>query len=1015
MRLRFTPLRILLAFSVLAAVALLVAWIERVSIANRFAEAEFDARKVDARYQITRVGPRTQRIEKLVIGDPRDPDLTAEWVEVDLAAGLGGVSARAIRARGVRLKGQLIDGKLSLGAVDRLLPAPSGEPFSLPDLLIDLRDAEMRLEMPEGRVGLALAGQGNLRDGFGGAVALVAPSLTRDGCRLNGVRASGAVSSADGEPRFAGPVTVAGATCPDLRLDSLRLVLDSRFGEALDSWKGSAQIAARAIAAPRAGAGGVGGSIAFDGNAAATKGSFDLAATALRVPSLSARDVGIEGSYEASFTEGLSVTSAGGLLARSLAPDRSLQARLKSLQGGAGTPVGPLVEALRRAFAGLERGSEARARYALAHDNGAGSIKLSALSATSVSGARLGVQGEAPVIVRWPGGVAFAGRALISGGGFPSIDAQLSGDGGVARIAPFASGGARLALEPVRFSFAPKGLALSTVATLDGPLGGGRVTGLRVPIALRPGQRLPQGCFPSGFRSLQVGGLRLAPANLSTCLTGANLRIAAPRLGGTLGQSPILLAASSASYSTSSGAFAADMLSVWLGSPERVSRFEIARLSGTTQRGGATGQFGGTSGQIGNVPILVSEASGGWRFINSVLELDGRLRAADAAPEPRYTPLVSEDFRLTIADGRIVAGGTARNPQTGIAIGNIDIRHALASGTGEAIIDVPGLAFGRALQPEQLTPITLGVIANVSGSVRGRGTVRWTPEGVTSSGGFRTEAMNFAAAFGPVTGLSGEIALSDLLGLESPSGQQVRIAAINPGILVTDGDVRYRLLPGQRVQIESGTWPFAGGTLRLQPTILDLGQQSERRLTFKVEGLDAARFITALEFENISATGIFDGELPMIFDASGGRIVGGRLVARDSGGTLSYVGQISNERLGTYGRIAFDALKAMKYTRLTIELDGALDGDVITKINFAGVNQAEIAGGRANLPIPVKIIGLNNIPFIFNVTITAKFRQLFEMARSFDDPSILINRALPQLEPLPRQTVKPPESGVPPQ
>lgn len=105
------------------------------------------------------------------------------------------------------------------------------------------------------------------------------------------------------------------------------------------------------------------------------------------------------------------------------------------------------------------------------------------------------------------------------------------------------------------------------------------------------------------------------------------------------------------------------------------------------------------------------------------------------------------------------------------------------------------------------------------------------------------------------------------------------------------------------------------------------------------------------------------------------------------------------------GRFAFDALKSMRYSRLAIDLNGAIDGDVITRVSFAGVNQAPVAGGRTKLPI--KILGASNIPFVFNVTITAKFRQLFDMARSVNDPSVFINRAYPKLQADPASPSKP--------
>src|SRR3546814_12321433 len=109
--------------------------------------------------------------------------------------------------------------------------------------------------------------------------------------------------------------------------------------------------------------------------------------------------------------------------------------------------------------------------------------------------------------------------------------------------------------------------------------------------------------------------------------------------------------------------------------------------------------------------------------------------------------------------------------------------------------------------------------------------------------------------------------------------------------------------------------------------------------SLRVEGLDAAQFIQQFDFRNFAVTGLFDGRLPLLFNADGGRIVGGRLIARSPGGTLAYVGEVSEADIGGAGKLAFDALKSLKYNALIIEMDGPLDGEIISTVLFNGSNQ----------------------------------------------------------------------------
>lgn len=979
MRLSFTPTRVLLLLVAVTLTIALGAYLERITIARHFADAEFAARKVDARYEIKAIGPRTQRFEHVVLGNPMRPDLTADWAEIELGLGLSGVKVRSVRASGVRLRGQFANGALSFGVVDRLLPKSSGEPFTLPDIYVGLNDARLSLDTEYGALAVQLDGKGNLQSGFSGRLVANASQAMIGSLEGKGLAGRLAVSTDRRRIRFAGPVSAENLAFAGNVLHSTTVRLSGDSSESFDD----------------------------------IEGSWLMNAAIERLLYGSARRVHADGRFE---LDGAGRRIMAQLQAEGAKPSRKDQARLgASVPTAAGTPVEPLLRQLRTALAMLDKGAVVTAPLEYRALGAERSLFVGPPTVIAASGARLLGNGRGFVMPLDRGQPTFDGEFALSGGGFPEGAVRLAlAEGrwtGSARVRPYRAGSAQLALTPISLRYDRAGLGLRTFASLDGPLGSGRVDGLSMPISLRPGRDPFSGCFLPSFRSVRIAGLQLAPTSLNVCVAGKEARLASARLSGRLGDSPIKLAANGARIGFSRGAFALNGVTVRLGAQDRLSLLDVSELTGRLEGAGAAGLFSQTSGEIANVPLKMSDGAGSWQFSGGVLILNGGLRIADAAAnDPRFNPLMADDFSLRFANSRIVASGTAREPKSLVRVADVRINHDLDAGTGRAILDVTGLTFGKGLQPEMLTTTTLGVIANVVGTIAGRGEIGWNPKNVTSSGIFRTDSLDMAAAFGPVTGLKGEIRLSDLLGLATAPGQHVEVASINPGIAVIDGDIRYQLLSGFKLRIEGGRWPFAGGWLILEPTDIDLSEAAERRLTFRVEGLDAGQFINQLQFENIDATGVFDGTLPMIFDEAGGRIEGGRLVAR-SGGTLAYVGEISNQNLGTMGRVAFDALKSLKYHRLSIDLNGPLDGDVVTRVSFAGVNQAPIEGVRAKLPIPVRVTGLTNFPFIFNVTITAPFRKLFDMSRTISDPSLLIERLNPDLQRIgPAKTIQPPES-----
>jgi hypothetical protein len=181
--------------------------------------------------------------------------------------------------------------------------------------------------------------------------------------------------------------------------------------------------------------------------------------------------------------------------------------------------------------------------------------------------------------------------------------------------------------------------------------------------------------------------------------------------------------------------------------------------------------------------------------------------------------------------------------------------------------------------------------------------------------------------------------------------------------------------------------------------------------------MDIARFVQQMEFSNIAATGTVDGVVPMIFDQHGGRIEGGHLVARREGGTLSYVGELTDRELGIYGKLAFDALKALRYSRLVIDLNGSLEGEFLAGVQLDGIARDVAAAPAPKGGISAMVVGralgqLAKIPFKFNIQVRGPFRALIGTARSFNDPTNLIQSVLPAMlkgQPT-KTTVQPNES-----
>lgn len=997
----------IIALLLLLAVALFALWLMRRSLADDAISNYLEKKGVEASYTLERVGLRTQRLRDVRIGDPDRPDLTADYIEIKTQVMITGrVEVYRVIARGLKVRGRLLeDGSFSLGQIDKLLPEGDGGPFELPDLAVDLADAQMSLATPYGGVGIAVVGRGHLQGGFEGMAALSSRRLAFDPCTLEAPRATLGIAIVAGRPNIDGPVRAASLACGDgLALAAPRIETDLELGADFDRVTGDFKVTAGS---------GRYGDGQRSGPMVATlgiKGPFDDLRGKLRarledaeVAGLTAETVRLAGNYRfdakaMDWRADGKLDLAGGSLAEGTAQNLA-----DGLKGLIGTPLDPIARKLARAIVVNARDFDAEADFVA--DDATGLVVRNA-GAAAAAGGRLTVAGGRGIAIPLDGGEMTIDTGIaIEGGELPSVRLSISDPAngrrtGTAEIAPYRAGGALAAFSGVKFAEEAGGwFGFSGNARLTGPLPGGFVEDLRVPIdgRLGPNGELEflSGCHDAQVRRFGMGSLVLDNARVRVCgeggalfskTRGLNFTTGPVDLRGTLGGNPFSLEASRGGVVQAEGFRLADV-EVVMGDPANPIRLDAGEVKGAVA-GGLAGTFADANATIGSVVVGLAEISGTWQVDGSDLYVQGELTAYDRNEPVRFYPLISENVRFAMVDGLITASGTLTHPYSGIDIMDVTVTHSMASGDGKALLDVSrGVVFDENLQPEELTPITQGVIALVVGKIAGQGEIAWGNGETTSSGTFDIIDTNLAASFGPVTGLDTTIHFTDLLGLVTPPGQSATVDLLDPGIPVDTGVLTYQLLGDQLVKIEQGAWPFMGGTLFLRETILDFGRPSAKRLTFAVEGFDAELFVTRLEFDDtIYLTGIFDGVLPMIFDTEGGRIVGGRLDAREGGGVIEY--KAGTEDMGLGAKLAMSIIRSLRYGRMVVRLEGDLDGEFATTMDIDDV--------RLGATTAAKLVkAVSKVPVNLDVTITGPFRALVATLQSFGDPQTLIGDVLP--------------------
>jgi len=724
----------------------------------------------------------------------------------------------------------------------------------------------------------------------------------------------------------------------------------------------------------------------------------------------------------------------------------------------ADAPIGPTFASAESALDIAADRFDVTAPLGLVIDSNATRLRLAApVEARAVSGTVLRLaplRNDAPaLVIQWPGAALHGAVAIeLSGGGAPTASllldtvdwspgAPFEADGTLTLNNWRADNASIVTNElAVSLAIAAEGsgrIDLRGPARITGPIGDGEVrdmvAALDIAVTWRPGWRVtPNGCTQMQLGGLDVAGFSFGNGAFSLCpLNGAliaadanqnlsggfsirslglNGRMAGPdgqpaRLGaqnvigqfrGRTGDMTLLLEAQTPRLQIDMAE--ARTLAIALESVTANARI----YSGTWRVDGAF-----RSGTLNDpsLPGSVSTITGEWDAapqegsdgpIIQVRSGEALLTAQEPATADEralFNPMRLADVTAIVRDGDITARGDIVLEDGRRQLAGFTAFHDISEGAGNTRILATNIVFDGTLQPYNITERARGMVENVQGAASMAADVTWTNDAITATGTMSTEGVSFATATMPIIqDVRGSIYFDDLFNLTTPPGQSATVGLLNPGLAARNGRLRFQLLSEQRLTIEQAEFDFAGGTLAMAPTTVTLGED-ETRIELTLTDVDAADLIANLNVPDLAATGLVEGSFPLRLTRQTAFIEGGVLRSQGEGGILSYTGSAGDNVEG-FSRVAFDALRRFSYDNLTLTLDGDLNGEVISSIEFSGRNSGRPVemGDLANVP-GIGSVTVRGVPFDFNVRISAPFRALARTATSIVDPGDIINRA----------------------
>lgn len=879
----------------------LVGWLEREGV-----PADVDIEKVELDGVVARVR----------IGDPRDPDVTVERVEVDYALGTPwsrqglGVTPSRIRLLRPVARVSLRGGKVSFGSLDPLIEKFTGRPPG-PDSrapLVLVENARVRLMTDYGPA--EVLGDARVEDGkMMRLVARMPATALRSGDRIDarGLAATVDLTTTGDRVALRATASAASARLPGVGGEGARLTLtgDLPYPD-LKTRRGDGQarldvtLAADRLAAGDSGAGEVAAALSFVGR---TSGWIET----FRIDGRTTADVRagrLEGAVGGQGAR-LRLTDAATVLDRNgegigWRIEGPAEATASRIETGSLAGSGVRLTAGRLVAGGRGAAMEAQGAVVVTADR----LAMDDLSLSGARGStRLDMVADGALRVDVSGGLRAAR------GAWPLFGAPTRDD--IPELAEMKRALSAFSVDVPAFTVSAGGsgtrVTLDRPATLT-PANGGVLTlrpgagpifsaargergGGALSLTATRGRGLPEAAFDIPRWSLTGGGftatldgraaLDFGLARGIALQTKGELASAGGRVtyvaAGCIPLTVERLELDESDVTDISGRFC----------PTGRPLFEV--------RDGGWRADGALSGVSASTPFLALHfrdaegslaATGGPRGVGLQARVS-RATVVDATDPARFNPMTAVGS-AGLANDRWTGAFDLGNGDT--TLGRLTLAHDGRVGMGGLTIDAPSIVFAEGgLQPSALSPMVEGLVGSpATGSVSFNGRIDWRADAEgTSSGRLTIPGLDFTSPAGPVKGLRGVIDFTSLAPLEAAPGQTLHADVVEAVAPLTDVDLVFGL-DKAALTVEGADLSIAGGIIRVEPLSIPLDVKQGFTGVIVVESVQLGQVITDAGFgDKVSLDAVVSGRLPFSWNPTDGvRIVGGSLEA-DQPGRLS--------------------------------------------------------------------------------------------------------------------------------